>query len=80
VSQPMYTNPDLYTDHHVNWTADGGAFAKGRRVWRRIQLMPFAQREVLRKIYEPRQYFPEELVMPTEAEIREAHAAYRGAA
>ncbi len=80
VSQPLYTNPDLYNDHHVNWTAGGGAFAKGRRVWRRIQALPFAQREVLRKCYEPRQYFPPELVMPTEAEVRDAHSAYRAVA
>jgi hypothetical protein len=77
VSKPMCVNPDLYTDHHVTWSGEG-VFTKGRRIWRRLQLLSFATREILRKVYEPRQYFPEEWLPPTEDEIRAAHAEYRG--
>jgi hypothetical protein len=70
--QAVCTDPDVLFDLHVR-----GVLTKGRRVWRRLHSLPREWQEVLKRWYEPRQYFPPEFVMPSEAQVRLAHFAYR---
>jgi hypothetical protein len=69
------TDPD-----HLATLVDSGALTRGRRVWQKLQAVQPSARRVLQLVYESRQFFPPELVLPTEDEVRLAHIAYSAAA
>jgi hypothetical protein len=82
VGGPCYRESNWYTDAHVTFKCSGfypGAFTKARRIWRALQVVSYRERELLRRLYEPRQWFPPEYKHPTEAEIRSAHKSYSAA-
>jgi hypothetical protein len=69
------TDPD-----HLAALFDSGALTKGRRIWQKLQRLPAPVRRVLHLVYDARQFFPPELVPPSEDEVRLAHVAYGAAA
>jgi hypothetical protein len=73
-----------YTDEQTHPSDDRVHFARGRRIWRALQLIDGRYRMVLQAWYEHRQNFPpgydKAHAIMQEQEIRSAHAAYRLAA
>lgn len=80
VKRAVYVRQDPipYTDHHVttrnNTKMREGVFTRGRRIWQRLSVIPYAQQQTLRRAYEPRRERP----VIVEAELRAAHRAFLG--
>lgn len=75
VRDPSCTTP--WTDWHVNFTKSG-AFSRARRIWNRFSRMRWAEQELLRRYYEPRQYFDPDHKPIEDAVVRALHRSYYG--
>jgi hypothetical protein len=75
IRDPSCTTP--WSDWHVNF-GKSGAFTRARRIWQRFSRLRWSEQEMLRRYYEPRQYFPPELKPIPDAIVHALHRSYYG--
>jgi hypothetical protein len=75
VRDPSCTTP--WSDWHVNF-GKSGAFTRARKIWQRFSRLRWSEQEMLRRYYEPRQYFPPELKPIPDAIVHALHRSYYG--
>jgi hypothetical protein len=75
VRDPSCTSP--WNDWHVSF-GKRGAFTRARKIWQRFSRLRWSEQEMLRRYYEPRQYFPPELKPIPDAIVHALHRSYYG--